>query len=161
MKEILQKIKGILPIIKGLVALDGYRRTLSNDKVAENFVKATESLQNTNKKLEDLYTAALNKKQDLNLYNAKELASQDRVKELLESFRNSHNKVQELKKAAEDSQTNQALAETIKEEMAKLGDRITSELEDLSLMQSRKSLELEDIINSISNTNNPQFWDNY
>ena len=56
MKEFIQKLKSHIPLIGVLITADSYRRTVSSDKVSKRYEKAAETLEQTNQKLENLYS---------------------------------------------------------------------------------------------------------
>ena len=56
MKEFIQKIKNYTPFVVGAMTFDGYRRTVSGDNVSKRYEKAAETLEQTNQKLENLYS---------------------------------------------------------------------------------------------------------
>ena len=56
MKEFIQKIKNFAPIIVGAMSVYGYRRTVTSDNVSKRYEAAAESLEQTNTKLENLYS---------------------------------------------------------------------------------------------------------
>lgn len=150
MKELIQKIKSHIPLIGALISADSYRRTITSDNVSKRYKAAAESLEQTNLKLENLYNELVNKKQSVNILDVKEGAIQSRIDELLEKFENANIRIKQYSEAAGDPQTNQSMIEAIHQEAEKIVERLSCEVEELTVTKGRKSLELEDILKSIS-----------
>jgi hypothetical protein len=172
MKELIFKINNYMPSVFGVVGAitaDGYRRVILNDQVTNRFVIATDSLDQTNKKLIDLHSELLIKNQNVNKLDVQESAIQGRIDELLDKFKNAYSRLKQYNEvsasASEDPQSNKALIEAIQTEAEKRVERLSLEVEELADINSRKSLELEDILKNISNSNEgnqllENFWDN-
>jgi hypothetical protein len=63
MKEFIQKVRNYVPVILGAMTVDGYRRTVLNDNITKRCENATNDLESTNVKLDNLYYELLEKKQ--------------------------------------------------------------------------------------------------
>ena len=162
MKEFIQKLKSHIPIIGALITVDSYRRTVSSDNVSKRYEAAAESLEQTNQKLENLYSELVNKKQSVNILDGPEEAIQSRIDELLEKFRNANARIKQYSEEANEPQTNQTMIEAIQQEAEKIVERLSCEVEDLAETKARKSLEFEDILKTISdNSDVSKFTDNF
>jgi hypothetical protein len=53
------------------------------------------------------------------------------------------------------------MIDAIQQEAEKIVERISCEIEELNITKSRKSVELEDLLKSISNDSNNQLLDNF
>jgi hypothetical protein len=150
MKEIIHKIRNSVPVILGAMIVDGYRRTVSSDNISKRYENATKDLEYTNTKLDNLYYEFLEKKQSVSILDSKDVAIRSRIDELLEKFRNANARIKQYREEAGDPQTNKTLIEAIQQEAEKLVERLSCEVEELTITKSRKSIEFEDLLKSIS-----------
>lgn len=150
MREFIQKLKTYAPIIGVFITADGYRRTVESDKISKRYENAAVSLEQTNQKLENLYSDLLNKKQSVNMKDVTESATQSRINELLEKFRNANARIKQYSEENGDPESNQSMIENIKLDAERIVERLSLEVEELAETKVRKSLELEDILKSIS-----------
>jgi chromosome segregation ATPase len=160
MREFIQKVRNYVPVILGAMTVDGYRRTVLNDNVTKRYENATNDLENTNIKLDNLYSELLEKKQSVSILDAKDIAIRCRIEELLESFRKTIARIKEYRENVSESQNNQSMIDAIQQEAEKIVERVSCEIEELNIAKSRKSVELEDLLKSISNDSNNQLLDN-
>jgi len=161
MKEFIQKVRNYVPVILGAMTVDGYRRTVLSDNVTKRYENATKELESTNTKLDNLYSELIEKKQNVSMLDTKDVAIRSRIEELLESFRKSIERIKEYRENANESHNNQSIIEAIQKEAEKIVERISCEIEELTVTKIRKSVELEDILKNISNDSNNQLLDNF
>lgn len=161
MKEFIQKVRNYVPVILGAMTVDGYRRTVLSDNVTKRYESATNDLENTNIKLDNLYSELLEKKQSVSVLDAKDIAIRSRIEELLESFRKAIERIKEYRENVSEGQNNQSMIDAIQQEAEKIVERVSCEIEELNITKSRKSVELEDLLKSISNDSNNQLLDNF
>ena len=103
----------------------------------------------------------MEKKQSVNILDTKDIAIRSRIEELLESFRKSIERIKQYRENVSESQNNQIMIDAIQQEAEKIVERISCEIEELTITKSRKSVELEDLLKNISNDSNNQLLDNF
>jgi histone H3/H4 len=99
------------------------------------------------------------------MIDVKENAIQGRIEELLEQFRKAlerKKQYNEVSETAENSDVNKSLIDALQKEAEKIVERLSCEVEELTETKGRKSLEIEDILNKLTdNTNNNQLLDTF
>jgi len=82
MRDLIQKIQNIVPILVGFASLDGYHKTVLADMHNKELLEAKNSLVLTTDKLETLRAQIMLQKQSIDISDVKVEASQNRVEEL-------------------------------------------------------------------------------
>jgi hypothetical protein len=160
MKELIQKVKNYVPVIIGAMTVDSYRRTVTSENISKRYENAADSLEQTNQKLENLYSELVNKKQSVSILDSKEVSIRGRIETLLEQFQKAMERKKQYSEST-DSTDNKAIIEAIQQEAEKIVERLSYEVEELTITKGRRSLEIEDILNNISNDSNNQLLDNF
>lgn len=152
MKELIQKLKTLVPIAVGIISVDGYRRALTSENSTSRLTKAAESLETTNKKFETLRSEVLQKQENIDILDVKEIACQNRIDNLISSYRKAWARYKEYKESDLSSESNKGIVDSILQELANLTESLSVELEELVITKARKSVELEDILKNISDS---------
>lgn len=103
-KELIQKLKMLVPSIIGLASIDGYRRTVQGDIARAELSASTKRLDSASQKLERLYTEVSFQKENIGIIDAKAEASQARLAKMLEQFHKDTERANIYREAPESNQ---------------------------------------------------------